>query len=192
MGTSWGEESFLGSALLSVYTYYFLCLFPWPLAFFSESSSLLFPSIQGLYPCKHSLTLVLLSWEMGDSWQCFFAGADLWMPFGPGSRVPEGGSGRVDQLGAGASGSHWSWAGSMAYNMWAHMVPQVHARAACAGVLSAAFLLHGTSGSCVGLGTLKNHQFLLGSGTRVGLQLESSHQLLELQGIKSWSQVQKR
>lgn len=124
MGTSWGEESFLGSALLSVFTYYFLCLFPWPFAFFSECSSLLFLSIQGPYPCKHSLMLVLLSWEMGDSWQCFFAGADLWMPFGPGSRVPEGGSGRVDQLGAGASGSHWSWA----YNMWAHMVPQMQCK----------------------------------------------------------------
>lgn len=54
MGTSWGEESFLGSGLLSVYTYYFLCLFPWPLAFSSESTSLLFLSIQGPYTCKHS------------------------------------------------------------------------------------------------------------------------------------------
>lgn len=62
----------------------------------------------------------------------------------------------------------------------------------CMGVLFPAFLSHGTSGSSVGLGPLKNHQFLLGSGTRVGLQLESSHQLLKLQGIKSWGQAQKR
>lgn len=54
------------------------------------------------------------------------------------------------------------------------------------GVLLPVFLSHGTSGSCVRSGTLKGHRFFFRrSGTIVRQQLESSHQLLGLQGMKS-------
>ena len=63
--------------------------------------------------------------------------------------------------------------------------------------------LHGDSFACVSVawyfrqlcyfGALKSHQlFLLGSGTIARLQQESSHQLLGLQGKKSWGQAQER
>lgn len=61
------------------------------------------------------------------------------------------------------------------------------------GVLLPVFLSHGTSGSCVGLGTLKGHRFFFRrSGTTVRQQLESSHQLLGPQGIKSQGHARER
>lgn len=50
----------------------------------------------------------------------------------PEAGAPSGAVGgwRMDQQELGASGPHWSWAGSMAYHMWKHMAYQMHTRAA--------------------------------------------------------------
>lgn len=76
-------------------------------------------------------------------------------------------------------------------HMWAHMVYQMHKRAAWRSFacVSVAWYFR----QLCSFGALKNHQlFLLGSGTRVRLQQESPHQLLELQGKKSWGQALER
>ena len=66
------HEDFLGkgvlsSALLPVHTDCFLCPLLWPRAFSSGFPSLLSPSTLGPYPCKHSLVLVWLNWEINAS-----------------------------------------------------------------------------------------------------------------------------
>lgn len=55
------------SALLPVHTDCFLCPLLWPLALSSGFPSLLSPSTLGPYPCKHSLVLVWLNWEINAS-----------------------------------------------------------------------------------------------------------------------------
>lgn len=168
----------LSSGLLSVHNYCFPCALPWPLALSSKSPSLLFPSILGPYPCKHSLMLVLLKWEMSASPKAeqvghgFFARVDPWMAPGPGSRVPEGGSGRLEG-GPARAGSFWvslelGFKHGLSH-VGTHGTPDAYK--SCMSVLLPVFLLHGTSGSCVGLRALKSHWFfLLGSGTRGGLR----------------------
>lgn len=64
MGISWGEEFSILAFCVSTLNC-FLCPMPWPLALSSECPSLLFPSILGLYSCKHSLILVLFNWQIG-------------------------------------------------------------------------------------------------------------------------------
>lgn len=61
-----GKE-ILSSALLPVHTDCFLCPLLWPLALSSGFPSLLSPSTLGPYPCKHSLVLVWLNWEINAS-----------------------------------------------------------------------------------------------------------------------------
>lgn len=76
----------------------------------------------------------------------------------------------------------------MAYHMWGtgnewpkYQGPDAYK--SYMGVLLLRCLLHGTSSSCVSFRALKSPRFFLWrSGTRAGLQLASSHQLLGLQG----------
>lgn len=177
MGTS-GGKGVLSTDLLSVHTYCFPCPLPWLLALSSESPSFLFPCIPGPCPCKQS-TLSCLSCSAGRQVSVPRLGQLVKVSL-PGLiprwlLAPEAGSlsgavggWRLDQQELGASGPHWSWVGSMAYHMWAHMAHQMHTRAAWVSLCLC--VLHLTSGSCFGFRALKSYRFfLLGSGTRVGL-----------------------
>lgn len=94
---------------------------------------------------------------------------------GPRGWGPERGSGRLEDGPAGA-GSLWAslelgWKHGLSH-VETHGIPDAYE--SCMGVLLLVCLLHLSLGSCFGFRALKgNRFFLLGSGTRVGLQLES-------------------
>lgn len=101
MGTLLGR-GVLSSGLLSVHTHCFPWPLPWLLALSSESPPFFFPCTLKPYPGRHSLMLILFNRQTGASpkagpvAQGFFARAYPQMAPGPGSRVPEWGSGRLE------------------------------------------------------------------------------------------------